>query len=114
MQWAVQAAWLGLRSRWLTRLLLVSLAMAAAAAVVVGLALGGLLALLGGRGSGTQAVGMACAEAEIAPAVLAGDGDGRTSGSKVAGLDAEQLTTAARIVAEGQRLNVPDYGLVVA
>src|SRR5919107_148951 len=114
MHWVVQAAWLGLRSRWVRRLLVVSLVMAAVAALVVGLTLGGLLALLAGRGGESQALGLACAGADVIPAVLTGDGDGGQSGSKVAGLDAEQLATAAAIVTEGQRLNLPDYGLVVA
>jgi len=114
MQWAVQAAWLALRSRWFRRLVIGAVALTAVGAVVAVVAFGGLLALLAGRGSASDVSATMCSGPDVVPAVLTGSGGAVGGSTRVAGLDGEQLSTATQIVTEGQRLRVPDYGLVVA
>src|SRR4051812_33137108 len=116
MPWAARAALTALRSRTVRRVLVGSVVVSALGAVVLVVAFGSLLALLAGGGTADRAALTACSGpgAEVVPAVLTDSGAAVPSSTRVAGLDAEQLSTATQIVAEGQRLHVPDYAMVVA
>ena len=122
MHWAARAALVALRSRRVRRLLVGAAVAAVLATVVAVVSFGSLLALLAGGGSTDLAATTVCtgsatttgAGIAVVPAVLTGRGGAARGPTKVAGLDDEQLSTATQIVAEGQRLHLPDYALVVA
>lgn len=114
--WLIQAGLYAARSPVVRRLVMLAVAVSAVSAVLGVVMFGSLIGLLVGSDQPAAAAGTACVgggSAAVDP--IAGTSPTPTPApGLVAGVNAEQQDAATQIIAVGQRLRVPDYGLVVA